>query len=316
MPKFQLDQSIITDMNAVKSDSFKDSIHMIEVDKLKPSLDNFYSLDEIEILAEDIERQGLKHNLVVTEDADSIGTYFIKSGHRRYTAIKFLIENNRYTSRYVPCLIDGIKSHYENLLDLIMLNATTRVMSDSELYHQYEVLRDVIKNMELEGKKIKGRMREKIAGLLNISPAQIGKIENIKHNAIPEVKEAVEDGTVSIATANKIAQLSETEQKELTSNKSLSEIKPSDINPKKVEKEIDEDSDIVIETDDISENNNNTLNDIEDDSEEVELNDYRSQFSFILENALNKVNNADSVISINGIISDMQKKLESLKGVI
>jgi len=94
--KMQLDTAIVTDMKAVASDSFKDNIRMIEVDKIKPCLDNFYSIGEIEMLADDIERQGLKHNLVVTEDAENTGYYFIKSGHRRFTAIQHLISENRY----------------------------------------------------------------------------------------------------------------------------------------------------------------------------------------------------------------------------
>lgn len=316
MKKFQLDQSIITDINAVKSDSFKDNISMIEVEKLKPSLDNFYSINEIEILAEDIERQGLKHNLVVTEDADCVGTYFIKSGHRRYTAVKYLIDNKRYTSRFVPCLIDGIKSKNENLLDLIMLNATSRVMTDSELFHQYEVLRDVLKQMELEGKKIKGRMREKIASLLNVSSSQIGKIENIKRNAIQEVKDAVEDGTVSIATANNIAKLPESEQKELAEKNTLSEIKTNDIKPKKSKKAVDDDFEIITDTGNISQNDITSDNDIEDDTEKSELNEYRSQFSLILKYALEEVSNADSVKSILSIISEMQKQIETAKEVL
>lgn len=230
--RLQFDTSIMTDMRAASSDSFKDNIQMIEVSKLKPSLDNFYVLSEIELLADDIERQGLKHNLVVTEDADALGTYFIKSGHRRFTAIKFLIEQNRYTSKYVPCLVDGTKTQSENVLDLIMLNATTRVMSDAELYKQYEVLRDTLEQLKLEGKKVKGRLREQVAKILNVSPAQVGKIENIRHNAVEEVQEAVEQGDLSIATADKIAKLSEGEQQEIVETQNLAEIRTADVKPK------------------------------------------------------------------------------------
>ena len=230
--KMQLDTAIVTDMKAVASDSFKDNIRMIEVDKIKPCLDNFYSIGEIEMLADDIERQGLKHNLVVTEDAENTGYYFIKSGHRRFTAIQHLISENRYTSNFIPCLIDGVKTQSENILDLIMLNATTRVMSDSELYKQYEILRDTLEKLKQEGKKIKWRLRENVAAFLNISPAQVGKIENIKHNAVEEIQTAVEQGDLSIATADKIAKLSEEEQKELVSENDLKEIKTSDIKPR------------------------------------------------------------------------------------
>ena len=66
--KLIIDTSIATDIKSAASDSFKDNIKMIEIGKIKESMDNFYSLSDIEILAEDIERQGLKHNLVVVED--------------------------------------------------------------------------------------------------------------------------------------------------------------------------------------------------------------------------------------------------------
>ena len=66
--KIAIDTSIATDIKSAASDSFKDNIKMIEIGKIKESMDNFYSLSDIEILAEDIERQGLKHNLVVVED--------------------------------------------------------------------------------------------------------------------------------------------------------------------------------------------------------------------------------------------------------
>lgn len=278
--KLQFDSSIMTDMRAASSDSFKDNIQMIEVSRLKPSLDNFYVLSEIELLADDIDRQGLKHNLVVTEDADALGTYFIKSGHRRFTAIQLLIEQNRYTSKYVPCLVDGTKTQSENVLDLIMLNATTRVMSDAELYKQYEMLRDTLEQLRLEGKKVKGRLREHVAKILNVSPAQVGKIENIRHNAVEEVQEAVEQGRLSIATADKIAKLSEDEQQEIVETQNLAEIRTADVKPKSkaaspvqetmpVETEPDDSSDElpVKETDDWSEEKSDSSFPVVEDEE-------------------------------------------------
>lgn len=227
--KFHMDNSIASDIKSAASDSFKDNIHMIEIVRIKTSMDNFYSMSDIEILADDIERQGLKHNLVVTEDAENPNTYFIKSGHRRFAAIQHLISENRYGSKFVPCLVDGTKSHSENILDLIMLNATTRVMSDSELFKQYETLKETLEQLKSDGIKIKGRLREKVAEMLNVSSAQVGKIENIKHNAVDEVKEAVESGDMSIATADSLAKLPEQEQKELIADNDISEIKTRDI---------------------------------------------------------------------------------------
>ena len=222
--KFTIDTSIAADIKSAASDSFKDSIRMIELEKIKPSMDNFYSLSDIEILADDIERQGLKHNIVVVEDSENRGTYFIKSGHRRFAAIQRLVNENRYNSKYIPCFVDGIKSKSETVLDLIMLNATTRVMTDSELFKQYEILKYTLENLKHEGVKIKGRLREKVAEMLNVSPAQVGKIENIKHNAVPEIIEAVESGDMTIATADSIAKLPEQEQEVIIAETPVEEI--------------------------------------------------------------------------------------------
>ena len=227
--KLTIDTSIATDIKSAASDSFKDNIKMIEIGKIKESMDNFYSLSDIEILAEDIERQGLKHNLVVVEDSNEPDTYFIKSGHRRFTAIKQLVRENKYSSKFVPCLVDGSKTKDENILDLIMLNATTRVMTDSELYKQYEVLKETLERLKADGLKVKGRLRDKVAEALNVSPAQVGKIENIKHNAVEEVREAVKNGDMTIATADSIAKLPENEQAEIVTEKPVANITTKDV---------------------------------------------------------------------------------------
>lgn len=227
--KFELDSSIAKDIKAVASDSFVDSIKMISIENVKPANENFFSMSDIEILAEDIERQGLKHNLVVSEDKDERGTYWLKSGHRRFAAIKFLLQDNRLTNKTVPCLVDGIKTRAENMLDLIMLNATTRVMTDAEILQQYNILEKTYKELEAEGKKIKGSLRERIAEALQVSPAQVSKIEKVNRYAVNEIKEAVSSGNMSISTANEVSKLSSEEQKELVSNNSPEQIKHKEV---------------------------------------------------------------------------------------
>jgi len=136
--------------------------------------------------------------------------------------------------------LDGVKSKSENMLDLIMLNATTRVMSDSEIIQQYEMLEKTFKELEAEGKKFKGRLRERIADALNISPSQVGKIENINRHAIDEIKDAVIKGDMSISTANEVSNLDIKEQKELIEHKPVSEIKHKEVKSKKEKVQVEE----------------------------------------------------------------------------
>ena len=77
-----------------------------------------------------------------------------------------------------------------------MLNATQRKYSDADTMREYEELTRIFKELEAEGKPIKGRIRDRIAEALNVSSAQVGKLDNIKHNAIPDVEKAVKEALI------------------------------------------------------------------------------------------------------------------------
>ena len=218
MAKLKLTNAIAEDLKTAASDSFIDSLKMIEIEDIQPNEDNFYELTEIEELAEDIERQGLMSVLVVAADVEN-GKYQLISGHRRLSAIKLLIDEGRRKSTTVPCYVKSAKSHEETQLDLIMLNATQRKYSDTDTMREYEELERIFKALDEAGKPIKGKTRDNIARVLNVSPAQVAKIDNIKHNAIPDVEQAVKSGDMSISTANEVAKLAPEQQREIIENK-------------------------------------------------------------------------------------------------
>lgn len=257
MAKLKLNSAIMDDLKAAASDSFIDSLKMLEVEQIIPNESNFYEMTEIEELAEDIERQGLMSVLVVTDDN---GEFHLVSGHRRLKAVKLLIDEGRRKSTTVPCYIKSAKSADETQLDLIMLNATQRKYSDSDTMREYEELERIFKAMEQAGKPVKGKIRNNIARVLNVSPAQIGKIDNIKHNAIPDVEQAVKSGEMSISTANEVAKLAPEQQKEIIESKpdithkevkEIQKTSPKPPKPKKKEPEkvtpppVDEDEKII-----------------------------------------------------------------------
>lgn len=250
---FSFNASIGKDMKSASADSFLDNMQMIDFSEIKLNKDNFYSLSEIELLADDIERQGLKHNLVVSKDSGGAG-YWLISGHRRYSAVKLLIEQDRLTSTLVPCYVDGERSQAEARLNLIMLNATQRKYTDAETMAEYEMLKQTIQQLEDEGKHVKGRVREIIANTLQVSPAQVGKIENIRNNAISEVDEAVKSGEMSISTANEIAKLAPEKQQEIIAEK-----------PKITHKEVKE----IQKTAKNSEENRDFEDDFDDDDSDI-----------------------------------------------
>lgn len=273
--KMEFDLAITKDMKSAASDSFSDSIKMIDVSEIAPSESNFYELSDIELLADDIEREGLKHNLVVYRSSET-GLYNVISGHRRLSAIKLLISENRRSSTKIPCFVDSEKSSAESQFDLIMLNATQRKYSDADIMREYEEIERTLKALEVEGKPIKGRMRDKIAELLRVSPAQVGKIENIRNNAISEVDEAVKSGEMSISTANEIAKLAPEKQQEIIAekpkitHKEVKDIQKSEKSEKIVDKKIGEEKnrDFVQKFDnDFDDDDSNDFEGDEDDEE-------------------------------------------------
>ena len=245
--RFQLDSAIVADIQTVNADSYIDSLKMIGIDLIEPNKNNFYEMSEIEALADDIERQGLMTALVVSEQNG--GKYELISGHRRLVALKSLIADGRRRNGKVPCFIKGAKPNTETELDLIMLNATQRKYSDADIMREYDELTRIFKELEAEGKTIKGRIRDRIAEALNVSPAQVGKLDNIKHNAIPDVEQAVKAGDMSISTANEVAKLAPEKQQEIItekpkiSHKEVKEIQKQELSAEKVSSETDEEED-------------------------------------------------------------------------
>lgn len=271
--KFEFDSSISMSMQSAASDSFVDNIKMIDISEIKPSIENFYDISNIEVLADDIEREGLKHNLVVTKDIDGSG-YWLKSGHRRLAALKLLMDSNRLKATKIPCYVDGEKSAAETKLDLIMLNATQRKYTDAETMQEYEELEKTFRELADSGKPLKGRMRENIAAALQVSSAQVGKIDNIKHNAIPDVEQAVKAGDMSISTANEVAKLAPEKQQEIMEKSpdiSHKEVKSLREKEKKEKREkTDSTPDVLPKSTPLPLPDNNT--DVNDDIDVIDIN--------------------------------------------
>ena len=96
------------------------------------------------------------------------------------------------------------------------------------MWKSYELVDAILKKKKEDGQKF-GKIRETLASYLSVSPAQVGKMQYVERNAISEVKEAVENGEISISTANEIARLDDAEQEDLVQNNDLNSIKHKDV---------------------------------------------------------------------------------------
>jgi ParB family chromosome partitioning protein len=230
MGKKTLSVDIAEDFKSGEVYSFREKVEMLPVDKVLPNDKNFFPVndEEVALLMEDIEWQGVKHNLVVKANGD--GTYTIISGHKRREAVRRLVEVKGYTP-ILPCLVESYKSENEEKKALIKLNVTNRKLTDRDLMKSYEELRAIFEQEKSE-KNVKGGIREIVAKALEVSNSQVRRIENINKHAIEEVKTLINEDKISINTADKIAVLDVEKQKEIVTNPDISaleEIKPNDI---------------------------------------------------------------------------------------
>lgn len=187
-------------------------IRHIPIDKLKPSKKNQYGIRGIEELAANIEMLGLLHNLDVKE-ADEAGYYEIISGERRYQACKLLYESGNQEFKTLPCKVEALTENKAmSELKLLYANAAARELTDYEKTYQAGRIKEILQALKKDGYKFQGRMREIVADMLEVSPAQMGRMESINKNLSPEFKEEFKAGNIGITTAYELSGQSEAEQ--------------------------------------------------------------------------------------------------------
>ncbi len=185
-------------------------VEYIDIKDIKRNEKNFYEIVNVDELAEDIKMNGLNHNLVVRKLEN--GTYELISGERRYTALNKLVQEGNNLFALVPCKV--IKANdIDAEIILIQANAQTRELSDLEKLEQVRRLKELYTTKKANGENIPGRIRNLIANDLNLSATQVSRYESINNNLIPELKEILENGNLTIANASEFSTLSEDNQK-------------------------------------------------------------------------------------------------------
>ncbi|WP_277669043.1 ParB/RepB/Spo0J family partition protein [Caproiciproducens galactitolivorans] len=186
-------------------------IRHIPIGKIIPAENNKYGIRDIEELAASIETMGLLHNLVVKEP-NAEGFYELVSGERRFRACKMLYEGGNEKFSTVPCKVEGNEDKAFTELKLIYANATSRELTDYEKTYQAGRIKELLQELKANGYKFKGRMREIVADILNVSPAQMWRMESINKNLSPEFTEEFKGGNIGITTAYELSTLPKEKQ--------------------------------------------------------------------------------------------------------
>ena len=181
---------------------------------------NFYSIPDIEQLAQDILAVGLLENLTVVHDPCDRGEYRIIAGERRWRALTLLVENGYEEFSVASCQIKTPAEEHEEMIQLIIAN-TYRNKTVADILEEQKILEETLKYMKengltLHGYKLdSGRLRDVIASMMQVSSTKIGQIESINKKLIPEFTEELKEGRLTFSAAYEISKMSNDIQEDM-----------------------------------------------------------------------------------------------------
>lgn len=118
MKGFDLGELLAAEVSKLDTSAGKDRYELIDIDLLDPDPENFYSMDGLEQLKENILLCGLLQPLRVKLSTEP-GRYTVIAGHRRREAIRRLVDDGHKEFRMVPCIRDSGGSETLQELKLI-----------------------------------------------------------------------------------------------------------------------------------------------------------------------------------------------------
>lgn len=199
-----------------------DDYRSIPLQMIALNPENDYSRDDteedIEELARDIERNGLLHNIVVSDRTRENGTFRILSGERRYRAVKYLYEE-RKENKYavILCKVLAGLEPLDEMLVLDAANLQTRGGMQDEKRFRKATMRFI------ENLKKKGGVSERDAVTLavrytGVSDKLIEKNLSVEKNLHPDILSLLDRDLIPKNQAAAYARLPAETQKILADN--------------------------------------------------------------------------------------------------
>ncbi len=217
----------LKDMSTYLNDGIEGSSEIQELSlkniKVNPSND-YRQLDEqedIEVLADDIERNGLLHNLVVSKR--KTGEYIILSGERRFKALNILMDRELEKQkmgdlsadvgkyRQIPCRVISDLSERKEQIILDAANLQTRGGAGDEKLTRMamERYRD---NVKEEYGLSETQARELLFKITNIGRSSIFRNFRIIDELIPELQDLLNKDEINKKEADSFLKLTKEQQ--------------------------------------------------------------------------------------------------------
>lgn len=195
-------------------------IRDISIKKMYSNDANFYSMQDIEQLAQKIYAVGLLENLTVVHDPCDRGEYRIIAGERRWRALNLLVERGYKEFEIASCQVKTPAEEHEEMVQLIVANAY-RNKTVKDILEEEQKLKETLQYMKknkipLQGYQLdSGRLRDVISDMLNLPATKIAQIESINKRLLPEFTEELKNGDLTFSAAYELSGLQEESQKVL-----------------------------------------------------------------------------------------------------
>ena len=192
----------------------------ISIKKMYSNDANFYSMQDVEQLAQKIYAVGLLENLTVVHDPCDRGEYRIIAGERRWKALNLLVERGYKEFEIASCQVKTPAEEHEEMVQLIVANAY-RNKTVKDILEEEQKLKETLQYMKknkipLQGYQLdSGRLRDVISDILNLPATKIAQIESINKRLLPEFTEELKNGDLTFSAAYELSGLKEDEQKEM-----------------------------------------------------------------------------------------------------
>lgn len=222
---------LVPEMKVSESDTKR--IEMIPISEIRANPKNFYSMTNIQELADSIELNGLLEPLCVFKRDG----YMLFSGHRRFQALRFLHEKNNFTKwKEIPCIVyaDPHDEDRETVM-LIHANSTGRVLSAYETSQQAKRLKEALVNMKKNGAELPGKIRDMVAEEMDVSATKLARLSAIENRLEDCWQESWRQGLLGESVAYEVIRLDSPGQQNLhdwwtvVCGRRISDLKMSDV---------------------------------------------------------------------------------------
>lgn len=245
----------------------------ISINKIYSNAKNFYSMPDIEQLAQDIYAVGLLENLTVVYAPSESGDYRLIAGERRWRALKLLTEQGHKEFEFVSCQVKTPAEENEEIVQLIIAN-TYRNKTVKDILEEEQKLKETLQRMKKDGLTLQGykldsgRLRDIIADMLKMPTTKIAQIESINKRLIPKFTEELKEGRLTFSAAYELSGMTEEEQNNLLEKYEESGLTFKEIKEAKEANRQQTDNEQMPEQIEMQEENQNETEEVPDETEE------------------------------------------------